>query len=54
VAEKEKAFEWLERAYLQRDTGLFDIDNDPLMNIIHADQRWNQFLKKIKSEEAKL
>jgi adenylate cyclase len=52
--EKEKAFEWLERAYLQRDTGLFDIDNDPLMDIIHADQRWNQFLKKIKSEDAKL
>ena len=46
--EADKAFEWLERAYLQRDTGLPPIkgDNVCLINL-HGDPRWQAFLRKL-------
>jgi eukaryotic-like serine/threonine-protein kinase len=46
--EKDKAFEWLERAYKQRDTGLSEMKGDPLLRSLHADPRWPAFLKKMK------
>ena len=46
--EKEKAFEWLERAYKQRDGGCADIIGDPLMHKIVKDPRYEAFLKKMK------
>jgi tetratricopeptide (TPR) repeat protein len=46
--EKEKAFEWLERAYIQRDGGLTYIKTDPTLRNIRSDPRFNEFLKKMK------
>jgi len=41
---KDKAFEWLERARRQRDPGLGDLLRDPLLENLRNDPRWNAFL----------
>ena len=46
--EKDKAFNWLERAYNQRDGGLTQIKGDPLLRNIEQDSRYAEFLKKMK------
>jgi TolB-like protein/Tfp pilus assembly protein PilF len=46
--EKDKAFEWLERAYDQRDGGLSEMKGDPLLRNIEKDSRYAEFLKKMK------
>jgi serine/threonine-protein kinase len=45
--EKDKAFEWLERAYAQNDGGLTFIKADPLMKPLHSDPRYAAFLRKM-------
>lgn len=40
----DKSFEWLDRAYKQRDPGLFDIKSDPLLKNLHRDPRYNHLL----------
>jgi TolB-like protein/DNA-binding winged helix-turn-helix (wHTH) protein/Tfp pilus assembly protein PilF len=45
--ESDKAFEWLERAYKQRDPGLTQIKNDPLLKILRHDPRYTDLLKKM-------
>jgi tetratricopeptide (TPR) repeat protein len=46
--ETDRAFEWLERAYAQRDTGLTDVKIDPLLENIRHDPRYAAFLKKMR------
>ena len=41
------AFEWLERAYAQRDPGTAWAMVDPLLRSLHADSRWDPFLRKM-------
>ncbi len=43
----DRAFEWLERAYRQRDTGLADVAISPLLASLHDDRRWRPFLDKM-------
>jgi adenylate cyclase len=43
--EKDRAFEWLERARGQRDPGLASLRKDPLLTNLHDDPRWNAFLR---------
>jgi TolB-like protein/class 3 adenylate cyclase len=43
--DKDKAFEWLERARRQRDPGLGDVRKDPLLENLYNDPRWNIFLR---------
>ena len=45
--EKDKAFEWLERAYQQRDSGLNGIAYDPLLEGLKSDPRYDALLKKL-------
>jgi TolB-like protein/Tfp pilus assembly protein PilF len=45
--EKDKAFEWLERAYQQRDSGLNGIAYDPLLASLKADPRYGALLTKL-------
>jgi serine/threonine protein kinase/Tfp pilus assembly protein PilF len=45
--EKDKAFEWLERAYNQRDSGLNGIAYDPLLSSLQGDPRYGALLKKL-------
>jgi len=43
--DKDRAFEWLERARRQRDPGLGNLLKDPLLENLHDDPRWNAFLR---------
>jgi len=45
--EKDQAFEWLERAHRQRDSGLVGLQVDPFLKSLHPDPRWNAFLHKM-------
>jgi len=45
--ESDKAFQWLERAYEQRDAGLTLIKTDPLLKTLRRDARYGEFLKKM-------
>jgi len=42
--DKDKAFEWLDRARRQRDPGLAGLRKDPLLTNLQDDTRWNGFL----------
>jgi TolB-like protein/DNA-binding winged helix-turn-helix (wHTH) protein/Flp pilus assembly protein TadD len=46
--ETNKSFEWLERAYEQRDAGLIILKTDPLLNNLHHDPRYAALLKKMR------
>lgn len=41
------AFEWLERAYERRDTGLPHVRASPRLRALHGDQRWAAFLTRM-------
>jgi adenylate cyclase len=41
------AFDWLERAYTQRDPGTGVVKTDPLLHKLHGDSRWLPFLEKM-------
>jgi TolB-like protein/cytochrome c-type biogenesis protein CcmH/NrfG len=45
--QKDQAFEWLERAYRQRDGGLAALKNDPILASLHGDARFTALLKKV-------
>ena len=45
--EGDPAFEWLERAHTQRDPGLTSMKPDPNFRSLHADPRWDAFLRKM-------
>ncbi len=49
--EADLAFEWLERAYAQRDSGVTLIKGDRLMRGLVGDPRYKAFLKKMKLPE---
>jgi serine/threonine protein kinase/Tfp pilus assembly protein PilF len=46
--DSDKAFEWLERAYKQRDGGLAEIKGEPLLHSLEDDPRYRAFLQKMK------
>jgi TolB-like protein/Flp pilus assembly protein TadD len=45
--QSDEAFEWLDRAYAQRDSGLIGTKVDPLLKSLHSDPRFAAFLKKL-------
>jgi len=45
--QSDKAFEWLDRAYSQRDGGLTETKVDPLLMSLHNDPRFAALLKKL-------
>jgi serine/threonine protein kinase/Tfp pilus assembly protein PilF len=45
--EKDSAFEWLERAYGQRDGGLAEAKIDPLLENLRGDPRYEALLRKL-------
>jgi len=49
--EFDAAFEWLERAYAQRDGGLVGVKMSPLLRSLHGDSRWGAFLKRMRLED---
>jgi TolB-like protein len=49
--QKDQAFKWLDRAYAQKDNGLYYIKGDPLMKNLEADPRYKAFLRKMNLPE---
>jgi len=49
--EKNDAFDWLERAYRQRDGGLAETKIDPLFENLHGDPRYQAMLRKLNLPE---
>jgi TolB-like protein len=49
--ETDKTFEWLDRSYAQRDSGLMWIKTDPLLDNIRSDARFAAMLKKMNLPE---
>jgi len=45
--QSDRAFEWLDRAYAQRNSGLIETKVDPLLKNLHSDPRFPAFLKKL-------
>jgi serine/threonine protein kinase/Flp pilus assembly protein TadD len=45
--EKDRAFEWLERAYQQHDSGLSGVAYDPLLTGLQSDPRYAALLQKL-------
>jgi TolB-like protein/DNA-binding winged helix-turn-helix (wHTH) protein/Tfp pilus assembly protein PilF len=43
----DKAFEWLDRAYAQRDPSMMGTKIEPLLNSLHNDPRFDALLKKL-------
>jgi serine/threonine-protein kinase len=43
--ETDRAFEWLERAHRQRDSGLMSVWSEPFYENLHGNPRWNAFLR---------
>jgi tetratricopeptide (TPR) repeat protein len=46
--EADSAFQWLDRAFSQRDGGLTEIKGDPLMKSLEHDPRYLEFLKRMR------
>jgi hypothetical protein len=46
--EVDRAFEWLEKAYAQRDPGVSYCASDPFLQRLHDDARWLPFVKKMR------
>ena len=46
--ESDKSFEWLDRAYQQRDAGLPEIKTDPQLKNLRRDPRYVELLKKLR------
>jgi tetratricopeptide (TPR) repeat protein len=46
--EVDKAFEWLDRAYQQRDPGAPELKTSPLMKGLRQDARYAELLKKMR------
>jgi TolB-like protein/Flp pilus assembly protein TadD len=49
--EKDRAFEWLDKAYEARDEDLYAIKDDPLFKNLEGDPRYKAFLKKMNLPE---
>ena len=49
--DRDRAFDWLERAYQQRDAGLHALKFDVLLRNLHGDPRFTAFLKKMNLPE---
>jgi len=45
--ESDEAFQWLDRAYARRDSGLIGIKTDPFLKSLHQDPRFAALLKKL-------
>jgi hypothetical protein len=47
LRERDKAFEWLERAYAQRDSRLVLHQPDPLFDFLRSDPRFQNLLRRM-------
>jgi serine/threonine-protein kinase len=48
MGEKQKAFEWLEKAYEEHDSGLVSVAVEPMFESIRSDPRFKEILRRMK------
>jgi eukaryotic-like serine/threonine-protein kinase len=48
MGEKEKAFDWLEKAYEEHDSGLVSVGVDPLFDSVRSDARFRDLVKRLR------
>jgi len=51
MGEIDKTFEWMDKAYEERDPTMFPIKTVPSHDNLHSDPRWRVFMKKMGFEE---
>jgi serine/threonine-protein kinase len=49
--QKDPAFEWLNRAFAQRDNGLYSLKGAPLLRNLEGDPRYKAFLRRMNLPE---
>jgi serine/threonine-protein kinase len=49
--ERDKAFKWLDRAYQQHNSDLYDFRNDVAITLLHGDPRFGAMLRKMNLPE---
>jgi serine/threonine protein kinase/Tfp pilus assembly protein PilF len=49
--EADAAFEWLERAYAERDAGISLLKQEPSFAAVHGDPRWGAFIRRLGLED---
>jgi hypothetical protein len=52
--EADRAFEWLDRAVEDGDSGLTELRVDPLLRPLHADARWPRLLERLGLADSQL
>jgi lipopolysaccharide biosynthesis regulator YciM len=50
LGDKEKAFEWLEKAYKEKEEGMEYLKVDPAWEILRSDPRFKSLLKRLNLE----
>jgi len=48
LGQKDRAFEWLEKAYEDHDSGLVSIAVEPMFDPIRSDPRFKDILRRMK------
>ena len=48
MGEKDKAFDWLEKAYEEHDSGLVSIGVEPMFDPVRRDPRFRDILRRMK------
>jgi tetratricopeptide (TPR) repeat protein len=48
LGEKDQAFEWLEKAYAERDQGFAFLKVDPALDPLRSDPRFHEILRRMK------
>jgi len=51
LGDNDRAFEWLQRAFVQRDPGLGTIKAEPLFNSLHGDSRYHALVHQMNLPE---
>ena len=51
LGQKDKAFEWLNRAYIQKDSSIWSVKGDPLLAGLYGDPRFKAFPRKMNIPE---
>ena len=47
LGEKDQAFQWLEKAYQERDRGLIWLKTDPALDSLRSDPRYQDLLRRV-------
>jgi hypothetical protein len=47
LGDLDNVFKWLEKAFEERDTALWNIKVEPVLDDVHSDPRWSKLMEKM-------